>query len=139
MAIDAIGITPSSGLTPVSVSSSISQASFLQILLTQLQFQDPLQPVDNAQFIAQLAQFTTLAINQQESAQLDSVLTIQAAQQAIGLIGKSVQITAPGSTGANSVGTVSAISFSTGVPLLSIAINGTSVTNVQPSQVTLVQ
>ena len=46
MAVDAIGVVSSSAsATPQNV--GISETQFLQLLLTQLQFQDPLKPVDN--------------------------------------------------------------------------------------------
>ena len=38
----------------------VGTPDFLKILLTQLRFQDPLKPVDNEQFVAQLAQFSSL-------------------------------------------------------------------------------
>ena len=34
--------------------------AFLSLLVTQLQHQDPLQPTDNSEFLAQLAQFSSL-------------------------------------------------------------------------------
>jgi flagellar basal-body rod modification protein FlgD len=39
---------------------SLGKNAFLQLMVTQMQYQDPLQPQDNSQFIAQLAQFTSL-------------------------------------------------------------------------------
>jgi flagellar basal-body rod modification protein FlgD len=43
----------------------IGKDAFLKLLVTQLQHQDPLQPTDNSEFIAQLAQFTSLESLQQ--------------------------------------------------------------------------
>lgn len=43
----------------------IGKDAFLALLVTQLQHQDPLQPTDNSEFIAQLAQFTSLESLQQ--------------------------------------------------------------------------
>lgn len=43
-----------------SIDSGLGQNAFLQLLVTQLQHQDPLQPQDDTQFLAQLAQFTSL-------------------------------------------------------------------------------
>jgi flagellar basal-body rod modification protein FlgD len=140
MAIDAIGVVSSSATaTPTNI--GISQDDFLKILLTQLQFQDPLKPIDNEQFIAQLAQFSALEINRQQSASIDTLLTISASQQAIGLVGKAVEI---GSAGAGNTGggtgTVTAVSFATGVARLTIKTSsGTVLTNVQLSDITLVQ
>jgi len=42
------------------VSGDLGKEEFLKILIAQLQNQDPLSPVDDKEFIAQLAQFSTL-------------------------------------------------------------------------------
>lgn len=44
--------------------STMSQADFLQLLTAQLQAQDPTSPMDNTQFVSQLAQFSQLASTQ---------------------------------------------------------------------------
>jgi flagellar basal-body rod modification protein FlgD len=38
----------------------LGRDTFLQLLITQLQHQDPTQPQDDSQFLAQLAQFSSL-------------------------------------------------------------------------------
>lgn len=40
--------------------SGLGQDAFLKLLVTQLQHQDPSKPIDDTQFIAQLAQFSSL-------------------------------------------------------------------------------
>lgn len=40
--------------------SELGRMDFLQILVTQLRYQDPLNPMDDREFITQLAQFSTL-------------------------------------------------------------------------------
>jgi flagellar basal-body rod modification protein FlgD len=140
MAIDAIGVV-AAPTTAAPANIGISQDDFLKILLTQLQFQDPLKPVDNEQFIAQLAQFSALEINREQSNSINTLLTINATQQAIGLMGKTVQIgsTSTGSTG-SATGKVTAVSFATGSPLLTVTTSTNNVlTGVQLSDVTLVQ
>ena len=52
------GSTSSS--SPLAPGGQLGENSFLQLLVTQLQYQNPLQPQSNSQFIAQLAQFTSL-------------------------------------------------------------------------------
>ena len=55
--------------TPASTATAkkdpLGKDTFLQLLVTQLQHQDPLQPQDNSEFLAQLAQFSSLENLQQ--------------------------------------------------------------------------
>lgn len=135
MAVDAIGLLTDS-TSEIPRNAGIGQEDFMRILLTQLRFQDPLKPVDNQQFVAQLAQFSALELNRQQSEKIDTLLAIQAADQAVALIGKSVEMrTAQGTT----VGNVSAISFASGEPKLTVTSNGTTFVDVRPSDVVLVR
>ena len=54
-------------------SASISQADFLKLLTAQLQAQDPTNPMDNSQFVAQLAQFSQLQATQDLDTNLQSL------------------------------------------------------------------
>ena len=45
--------------------TQLGRDTFLQLLITQLQNQDPLQPQENGEFLAQLAQFSSLESLQQ--------------------------------------------------------------------------
>jgi flagellar basal-body rod modification protein FlgD len=112
--------------------------SLLQIILTQLQYQDPLKPLDNFEFVSQLAQFTGLEQTQQLNSQISNLLLIQSATQATGLLGKIVNVQKSG--GSPYTGTVSGISFSSGTPSLTVtAADGTTVPNVSLSDVVEVQ
>lgn len=78
----------------------LGQADFLKLMTTQLQHQDPFKPMDNGEFIAQIAQFSTVSgiQNMQASlgalsASLQSSQTLQAAQ----LVGSGVLV--PGNSG----------------------------------------
>jgi flagellar basal-body rod modification protein FlgD len=133
MTIDALGAVAAS---PTALTNAgISQDQFLKILLTQLRFQNPLEPMDNAQFVAQLAQFSALEVNREQSDKIDSLLSMQAASQAVTLIGKSVELTG---ADAGQVGKVIAISFSSGQPLLSVKTTTTTLTGVSLTNVSLV-
>jgi flagellar basal-body rod modification protein FlgD len=135
MAIDAIGLTAPTATTTTQ-NAGISQDDFLRILLTQLRFQDPLKPIDNQQFVAQLAQFSALEINRQQSEKIDTLLTIQGADQAVGLLGRTVDV----ATAAGSVtGVVGAISFASGEPRLTIRTASTTLVDVRLSQIALVR
>ena len=70
----------------------LSQEDFLEVLLAQLTFQDPLDPLDNKDFIAQLAQFTSLEQDRQANEKLDTLLFFESANQAVSLLGRTVQV-----------------------------------------------
>src|SRR5262245_37908137 len=116
MAIDAIGVI-SDPQAALPRNALITQEEFLRIMLTQLRNQDPLKPADNQQFIAQLAQFSALEINRQQSEKVDSLLTIEATNQAVALVGKQVELRGDR---AGNVGEVIAITFPNGEAKLTV-------------------
>ena len=135
MAIDSIGAASLAVNTPQN--AVVGQEEFLKILLTQLRFQDPLKPMDNQEFIAQLAQFSSLEFTRQQGERIDALLTIQSASQSLTLIGRTVEVATDG--GAREVGAVTAIRFDNGNPLLTIrTAAGAFLTDVRLSQVSLV-
>ncbi|MEW5944866.1 MAG: flagellar hook assembly protein FlgD [bacterium] len=71
-------------------SKELGKDDFLRLLVTQLKHQDPLEPLKNEEFIAQLAQFNSLEqmINLNES--FMTLLSLQQMTQASSLIGKNV-------------------------------------------------
>ena len=91
--------------------------SLLRIILTQLTYQDPLKPLDNTQFVSQLAQFSQLQQTQSLNDQVSNLLAAQSATQATSLLGKTVDIAAGQLTVS---GTVQAVSFTSGQPTISI-------------------
>lgn len=110
-------------INPVTAASSATQSngldfqSLLKIILTQLTYQDPLKPVDNAQFVSQLAQFSQLQQSQTLNDQVTSLLASQAASQATSLLGRTVDFSAGT---ASLTGVVKAISFTSGSPTVTI-------------------
>jgi flagellar basal-body rod modification protein FlgD len=69
--------------------------SFLKLLTTQLQYQDPLAPMDATQFVSQLSQFATVEQAIVTNQKLDSVisgLSSSAIAADIGLIGRKVEV-----------------------------------------------
>jgi len=63
--------------------SELSKDAFLQLLVTELKYQDPLNPTNDKDFLAQMAQFSALE-------QMQNMSTSMNAQQANNLIGKTV-------------------------------------------------
>jgi flagellar basal-body rod modification protein FlgD len=123
--------------TPTNPSSTIGIQDFLRILTTQLNNQDPLKPMDNTEFVAQLAQFTALQEAQQTNNNLDSLLNIQAATQSVGLLGRTISVNSSGSI---QNGRVTGIDFSTGQALLNVTVSsGQVLSGISLADVTNVQ
>ena len=118
-------------------SGSIGLQDFLKILLTQLTYQDPLKPMDNQEFMAQIAQFTSLEQTQQINTKLDTLLTSQSSLQSVGLIGKTVEVTTQSGT---AIGTVSSLSLASGSPQLTITTTGgTTLSGISLSQINTIR
>ena len=62
MAVNSVSdyVVPSSGITTSDAYSALGKDEFLQLLVTQMQYQDPLNPTSDTEFIAQMAQFSSL-------------------------------------------------------------------------------
>lgn len=83
--------------SPVTSSAAgVSIEDFLRILTAQLNSQDPLKPVDNQEFVAQIAQFTALEQSRQLNAKVDSLLALQSVSQSTGMLGRTVDFQAGG-------------------------------------------
>jgi flagellar basal-body rod modification protein FlgD len=117
MALAPVSGSPS---TSVQAANGLDFQSLLQIILTQLTYQDPLKPVDNTEFVSQLAQFSQLQQTQTLNDQITSLLASQSASQATGLIGRTVDLTGNAGGDTPTSGQVTAVSFSTGQPQLTI-------------------
>ena len=73
--------------------NQLDKDDFLKILLTQLTHQDPTKPMEDKEFIAQMAQFSSLEQMTNMSKEFGKLQNVLAANQAVNLIGKNVQIT----------------------------------------------
>jgi flagellar basal-body rod modification protein FlgD len=117
--------------------SPINIQDFLRILVTQLNHQDPLKPMDNQEFVTQLAQFTSLQQTQNLNDKIESLLSIQGAMQSVGLIGRTVAIQ---SESGQQSGTVSALNFIGGEPRLAVNLsNGAVLGDVSLAQLVSVK
>ncbi len=81
------------GLNPAKTTGqSLGKEDFLRILLTQLTHQDPTEPLEDKEFVAQMAQFSTLEQMSNMSSELTKVFGLIARSQAVGLLGRTVEI-----------------------------------------------
>src|SRR5512147_3235633 len=76
----------SSAVPTLPASQQLGQNDFLNLLVTQLKNQDPLKPVDNQEFVAQLAQFSQLQQSTQQVGLLQQLITAQADTQQYSLL-----------------------------------------------------
>lgn len=137
MSVATIG-APATAIQSQQVGTSLGLDDFLKVLLTQLTYQDPLKPLDNQEFIAQMAQFTTLQETNQLNSKIDNLLSIQSAVQTVGLIGRTVQVST--ANGGVVVGQVTTVNFPGGVPELTIKqASGVDMVGISLSQISLVR
>ena len=120
---------------------ALGKDAFLQLLVTQMQYQDPLDPQDNSEYLSQLAQFSALEQMSNVSSSLEKVNTLienidtsVLVGQLSGMIGKEVQWTMTSSTTDDNgnvnyvtstlVGDVTGVSISDGAPSLVAKVKG---------------
>ena len=134
-------VTPATSTTPTTQSSSttntsptsslLSKDQFLQLMMAQLQNQNPMSPnsSDPTQYVSELAQFT--ALEQQTNTAQSTAQSAQANQatQALALLGHTVSYIDP--SGNSGTGVVQKVDFTTSGPTLTV--NGNS--GIQPSGV----
>jgi flagellar basal-body rod modification protein FlgD len=115
-------VTPSPGTAPPVATAprtdaeatsafGLSFESLLRIVLTQLTYQDPLKPMDNFEFVSQLAQFSQIQLGQASNDRLQQLVSAQGNMQAAALLGRQVDIPAGPTTIS---GRVVAITFRNG-------------------------
>ncbi|KQM77670.1 flagellar hook capping protein [Sphingomonas sp. Leaf22] len=113
-------VTPGGEQSPTQSATSAFGLGFdalLKIILTQLTYQDPLKPMDNFQFVSQLAQFSQVQQGQTANERLQALTAMQATNQATGLLGKRIDIAAGSAT---LTGLVTAVALSGGSPSITI-------------------
>lgn len=76
--------------------STLDYDAFLQLMVTQMQHQDPTAPVDMGEQMSQLASFSNVEQNIQTNAKLDALLSQMFVDQSTGLIGKTITVTENG-------------------------------------------
>jgi len=135
MITPALSFTPSPNQLPVDPTKKTDyKMEFLQMFMTQLKNQDPSQPVDSTQMLAQQAQFASLEQMSNLNTNLVTLLAMQNVSQATSLIGKTAS--GKDSVGNLVSGNVVGISFDGGTSTLKIDTGGGSFSNVKLPDIT---
>lgn len=95
--------------------STLGKEAFLQLLVAQMQYQDPLEPMDNTEYVSQLATFSQLESLQNMEGTISN-------GQATDLVGKTVMVKVTDANGDTSLkpGVVDYVIFEGGEPYLVI-------------------
>lgn len=102
-------------------STKLTQSDFLNLLTQQLEYQDPMEPMDNSQFVSQINQFSQLEAQTDISKTLNDSTTTQ---QATMLVGENVTLQDPDDKTKTITGTVTSALIDGDNS--SIVVNGTS-------------
>jgi len=133
MALNGVGASNSqigsalSAATGSSSSQLVSEQAFLQLLITQLQNQDPLSPADPTQFVSQLASFSSL----EQITQLNTNMTSVLDNSVTSLIGKTATVTDPSSSTGLTSGTISGVVYYSNGPAVQINGQNYAMTDIQ--------
>lgn len=137
MSVDAIGSQLNTTVASATPNAGINEQDFIKLFVSELQFQDPMQPLDNSQFLTQLAQFVSIEQQSEEVTGINNLLTLNSSDQSLGLLSHSVEVAnADGSTIA---GKVTGIQYgANGVQMTVMTSTNNVITNVNLSQIKLV-
>jgi flagellar basal-body rod modification protein FlgD len=130
MAIDSIGAI--GNRETVAAQANVGLEDFLRLFLTQLNYQDPLEPVDNREFLAQLAQFSSVELANRSNENAEALLDVNNLSQSIGLLGRAVNVQLETGTAS---GEVIAMNLVNGQPQLTIFQEDGNFITVSPTQV----
>jgi flagellar basal-body rod modification protein FlgD len=125
--IPSVNTSPTAGTQAAKsgTNSAMGKDQFLKLFVAQLQHQDPMNPMQDSDFMGQMASFSTLE-------QVSNLASENARSNAIGLLGRTV--TYKDKDGAEHSGTVEKVSTKDGKP--SLTVGGTD--GVDPSSISQV-
>ncbi len=101
---------------------------FLKLMISELQNQDPLNPMDNKDMLAQISQIRAIGSNDKLTTTLDTVLRGQNFSSATNLIGKTVK--GLDNTGLNVTGVVDRVTVADGINTLHVGTSQLKLSNV---------
>jgi flagellar basal-body rod modification protein FlgD len=126
-----------SSTTTTKNKTMLGQEDFMKLLAVQFQQQDPLKPKEDTEFIAQMAQFTSLDQTKALVAQMTQLGAAQQFATANSYIGR--QVTLDGGDGQMVTGLVSGVEVTNGTPRLivgDLTYDLSSVRLVEPAPAT---
>lgn len=115
---------------PRTVNNELGKDDFLKLLVTQMRYQDPLKPMEDKEFVAQLAQFSALE-------QMMNVGQTTSLNWGVSLLGKRVDATDP--NGYPVTGIAKSIRMVDGTPLVALTIGEGHSVEVELAKVIQVQ
>lgn len=103
--------------------SNVNQSEYMNLFMQELTYQDPLKPIDNREFMAQMAQFSALEQAQASNDLMGKLAGMTSGNQSLMLLGKTVKF-----SDSNEPFKVYGVSFpENSQPELMISMNGASV------------
>jgi flagellar basal-body rod modification protein FlgD len=131
MAVSGVGATNQQSSGAASNSDALRNVDmdvFLKLLITELQHQDPLSPMDNNQILQQVSQIREIESNSRLTETLEAVLLGQAMSTASGLIGHEIVGMTP--DGEQVTGKVDRVSVVDGKPKLIVGEHELDLKNI---------
>lgn len=120
----------SSSSTVENPSNELGKNDFLQLMVAQLQAQDPLEPTSDTEYVAELAQFSQLEQTTNLAQSNSEALSAQKTAQAVQLIGHTVAYKDP-VTGETVDGKVESVEITSAGAALTIE----GVTGIEPASI----
>jgi len=99
------------------VKNTLGKDDFLKLLVTQLQNQDPTKPLEDKEFIAQMAQFSSLEQMTEINRTLSTMIASNKIELSYSLLGKEVEVIDSGSN-QQKKGVVEEVMFEPGGPVI---------------------
>ena len=109
--------------TRASGGSNLGKDDFLKLLVTQLKHQDPTNPLDDKEFIAQMAQFSALE-------QMSNLNTTFQSNQAMSLLGRVVEAKDPVTGQTDTVGLATSFRLDNGKALITVGDREVEIGNI---------
>src|SRR5215211_9184407 len=101
------GVATNTASTTVDRNDQMGKDTFLKLLVAQMRYQDPSNPVDSSQMMAQTATFTQVEKLEELATQNAAMLVLQEASTAGSMVGRTATYT--GSDGAAVTGRITSV------------------------------